>query len=195
MIRIRACTSTLVGGLTFVLLAGSTQAQAGSSSTVFGMPEAQACYQRTKLDTQRTGGALSVCTEALAKPGLTRTDRAHTLVNRATNLNNLKRYQAAMEDVEKALRLEPELAEAFVTRGNTFLLQGAVHEALDDYHRALALDLRDRHAGHVNRALTYHALKQHENAYADFRAAAEIQPDWALPREYIALYQKAFGFQ
>ncbi len=193
MNRIRMSTSALMGGLTQALLAGSVHAQSSRSSRTFGVPEAQACDQQTTLD--RTGGALSVCTEALGKLRLTRRDRAHTLVNRATNLNSLGRFQAAMKDLNEALRLEPDLAEAFVTRGNTFFLRGANLEALNDYHRALALDLRDRHAGHVNRALTYQALKQHEDAYADFRAAAEIQPDWALPREFIALYQKAFGFE
>ena len=197
MKRLHEYSSTLLGGLTLALIAGSAHAETGrsSSTTVFGSPQAQECYQQTKLDFLRTGGALSVCTAALSEPGLTLRDRAHTLVSRATNLNNLKRYQAAMKDVDKALRLEPRLAEAFVTRGNTFLLQGSVEKALDDYHTGLALDLRERHAGFVNRALTYQALDQHEDAYADFKAAAEIRPDWALPREYIELYQKAFGFQ
>ena len=198
MKRLPTFPTTLLAGLAAVLLAGSTHAEvgrAGGASTVFGSPDAQSCYLQTKFDIQRTGSALSVCTDALATRRLARRDRARTLVNRATNLNNLKRFEAALTDLEKALQLEPQLAEAFVTRGNAFLLQGAAKMALAEYDRALSLDLRERHAGLVNRGLTYHALNKHEDAYNDFRAAAEILPDWVLPQEFIAQYQKQFGFK
>jgi len=196
MQRPHACTIAFLINLTATLLAGSSFAETRSGAgTLCGSSEASTCYLQTKLDTLHTGSALRVCTDALTDPSLSSSDRAHTLVNRATNLNNLKRFEAARTDVEKALHLQPNLAEAFVTRGNSFLLEGAARKALGDYDRALQLDLRERHAGHLNRGLTYQALKKHEDAYADFRAASEILPDWSLPREFIALYQKQFGFE
>ena len=59
-VRSSTLVTSIAGGLALLLLTTASDAQAGragSSTTIFGRTEAQACYMQTKLDKRGPGGA------------------------------------------------------------------------------------------------------------------------------------------
>jgi predicted O-linked N-acetylglucosamine transferase (SPINDLY family) len=89
--------------------------------------------------------------------------------------------QAALEDYEKALALNPNLAEAHNNRGSTL-------HSLFDYSAALAsydnaINIKPDYAdAHNNRANALLALKNFPAALASFERALAIQPDFEYLR-------------
>lgn len=171
------------------LLAPLSHAHA-QSVTVFGNSDAQACYLETRL---LSGGssALTSCNKALKSSGLSKKDRAATLVNRGINYTRSNRHDLALADYEEALKIAPTLAEAFLNRGNTYIFKNQFNLALADYNRSLELGTKEAHAAYYNRGLAYEALKDLESAYQDFLAAQQLRPDWSFPAERIARYESS----
>ena len=64
---------------------------------------------------------------------------AYTL--RATLLADAKLYVQAIRDMDKVIRLKPEEAQHYNTRGYFYLLMENNGPAMDDFNRAVALDL------------------------------------------------------
>jgi tetratricopeptide (TPR) repeat protein len=173
-----------------VISAGSAHAQ---NMTVFGSSDAYECYQSTTL----FGGgadALDQCNKALKFGNLSRSDRAKTLVNRGINLTAESLYDQALADFEEALQLMPDLAEAFVNRGNTFIFKNQFRRAIEEYDRGLELGTKDPHAAYYNRGLAHEALRELDNAFADFLKADGIRPNWRFAVERIERYE-ANGYQ
>ncbi len=169
-----------------VMCAGTLHAQ---SITVFGNSDAHECYLSTKL----FGGgsdALNHCNKALRTGTLSRSDRAKTLVNRGINYTHERMYDKAMADFEEALNLIPDLAEAFVNRGNTFIFQNQFRRAIEDYNRGLEFGTKEPHAAYYNRGLAHEALKEMDNAYADFLQAGDLRPNWSYAMERIKRYEE-----
>ncbi len=169
-----------------VLFAGSAHAQ---SITVFGNSDAQQCYQSTKIFGGGVDG-LNYCNRALNAGGLSRSDRAKTLVNRGINYTAEKTFDRALADFEEALRLVPDLAEAFVNRGNTYVFQNQFRAAIDEYNRGLELGTNEPHAAYYNRGLAHEALKDLDSAYADFLQAGDLRPNWRYAMERIERYEE-----
>lgn len=157
------------------------------SITTFGNSDAQQCYLYTKLPIGSTG--LEYCEKALRFGGLSKKDRAATLVNRGINLNRTGSHDDAMADYEAALKLVPKLAEAFVNRGNTFIYKKQFELARGDYTRAIELETRDLHAAYYNRGLAHEALRDLDSAFADYVEAVRIRPEWDQALERVARYE------
>ena len=168
-----------------VLLAGPANAQ---SITVFGDSDAQQCFRSTKIFGGGPDG-LNYCNRALRSGNLSRTDRAKTLVNRGINYTAEKMYDNALADFEEALSIMPNLAEAFVNRGNTYIFQSQFRAAIDEYNRGLELGTKDPHAAYYNRGLAHEALKDLESAYEDFLQASDLRPNWRYAMERIEKYE------
>ena len=179
----------LVLAAIFSLLGSSAY---GQSITVFGNSDAQECYMATKLGSG--GSAVEVCNRALDAGGLTPRDRAATLINRGINLSQSGQHGPALEDYASALKIDAELAEAFLNRGNTYVFLGQFDNAVNDYSTAIDLETRKLHAAYFNRGLAYEGLKNLESAFADFSKALELSPEWALPLERVERYQE-YGFK
>ncbi len=167
-----------------VLFASPVSAQ---SVTVFGNNDAQQCFFYTKLPLGSSG--LEYCDRALKFTALSKRDRAATLVNRGINFNHAGRYNDAMADYEAALKLIPELAEAFVNRGNTFVFMKQFELARTDYTRAIELETRDLHAAYYNRGLAHEALRDLDSAFADYVEAIRLKPEWGRAMERVARYE------
>jgi len=71
------------------------------------------------------------------QPGPT---RAKTYINRAWPLGIQGRYDLALRDYDKAIKLNPKYAVAYNDRGVTFLRMGRLDRAIADYDQALHLD-------------------------------------------------------
>ena len=72
--------------------------------------------------------------------------------NRGIAKARLGRHQDAIADIDQAIQLRPDFADAYSNRGNTKVLLGRYQEAIADYDQAIRLqpDLRRslRQSGH-----------------------------------------------
>ena len=90
----------------------------------------------------------------------------------------LKRYDEAFAAYDKALALKPDLAEAWLGRGNVFTELKRYDEAFAAYDKALALkpDLAEAWLGRGN---VFTELKRHDEAFAAYDKALALKPDLA----------------
>lgn len=95
----------------------------------------------------------------------------------AKRLNHSSRrtysYDEAIEDVNKAIKLYPEFAEAYYNRGNLMAVSGQLPEAYEDYTRAIELDPNLGEA-YYNRGLVQIYMKDTRKGCMDLSKAGEL---------------------
>lgn len=126
-------------------------------------------------NTGRYGHASSCYTAALDH----RPDHPSLLLNRAHALRQQQRYEAALNDINKAIKISPADAELHNLKGllllDTYKRQAAVHA----FSEAIRLNPLFDRAWH-NRAYAYYCVFEDEKAVEDYSKAIELNPDEAL---------------
>ena len=92
-------------------------------------------------------------------------------------------YEAQLDDLNKAIEMDPKLAEAYSQRGNLYSQNlskslGGYEKAVADWSRCLELKPNDCAPRH-NRALGYEQLRQYDNAIADYTTLIEGDTDFS----------------
>lgn len=82
-------------------------------------------------------------------------------------------YDEAIEDINKAIKLYPEFAEAYYNRGNLMAISGDLPAAYDDYTRAIELDASFGEA-YYNRGLVQIYMKDTRKGCMDLSKAGEL---------------------
>ena len=100
--------------------------------------------------------------------------RAHS--NLATHFLLECHYGRAIEEASAAIRLRPDAALPYNTRGNAYQQLGRYAEAIADHTRAIALE-PDHASGYINRANAYVQVGRYNLALADGGRAIELAPD------------------
>ena len=92
---------------------------------------------------------------------------------------NRRNYEKAVEHYTEALRLNPQLVEAYNNRGNAYCnKKSLVGRAIEDYTRAI--DLTPNYAiAYYNRGTAYYNQSKHNLAIEDFNAAIDLNPNFA----------------
>ena len=85
-------------------------------------------------------------------------------------------YQAAIEDCTAAIKLAPEKAAFYHTRGTVKASLGDLKGAIEDFDITIKNNPKDAIA-YFDRGLAKEALGQHDAAKADFQKAKELDPD------------------
>ena len=85
-------------------------------------------------------------------------------------------YHKAFSD--KAIKLNPLFAEAYINRGYIYDSLEKYNEAISDYSKAIELT-PEYAATYSNRGATYINLKKYDKAAADFDKAIELDPEFA----------------
>ncbi len=101
-----------------------------------------------------------------------------------------KNYRGAIADFDRAIALNPELAEAYYYRG---FACGKLEEyklAIDDFNRALEIKPLWPEA-YNNRGNIYYKLKEYEKAIADYQRSLSIEPKFDRPRRNIEITRGA----
>lgn len=99
--------------------------------------------------------------------------------NRGVALNNEGEYLKAIEILNKAIEIDPNLALAYNNRGWSYLELGQYEQAISDCNKAIDLDPRLALA-YSNRGLAYVKLSHYEQALADCNKAIDLNPNLAL---------------
>ncbi|MEQ8179404.1 MAG: tetratricopeptide repeat protein [Amphiplicatus sp.] len=169
--------------LASVFAGAAAPAAAQLAITTFGSTDAKACY-----DDANDGFTADAenCDKALRTQAMTSRDRQATRVNRGIVYNRAGRYADAIADFDAALDDDPDLAEAWLNRGNSLLLTGRADEALENYQAALDYGISKKHVAWYNIGLVYEKKKDTAKAREAFEKALEASPEFALAQQKLA---------
>jgi tetratricopeptide (TPR) repeat protein len=79
----------------------------------------------------------------------------------------LGQYERAIEAFNQAIRLNPELADAYYNRGTAYGVLGRYQRAIEDFNQAIRLNPELANA-HYNRGTAYGVLGRYGNAANDY---------------------------
>jgi len=99
-----------------------------------------------------------------------------TLASRGQIYRVLDRHEEALEDLSRAIEMDPEFAWALAERGEAYRLMRQYGRAIADFNRAIDLDPEEDWALSKRGELQL-AFRQPEKAIEDFNRAIEIDPD------------------
>ena len=89
---------------------------------------------------------------------------------------NSSDYKFQIVNYTKFLRLNPDDADAYYNRGNTYGKLGKYQLAIDDYNRAIRIN-PDYAIAYNNRGIAYNDLGKYQLAIDDYNNAIRINPD------------------
>ena len=160
---------------------------AQAATTVLGNGLASVCSQAAKAGDDNLS-SMEVCTLALETEAMSRRDRAGTFVNRGVIKMRRQEYAAAQTDFNTAIRLQPEMGEAYINRGGSLVGQQRYMEALMDIDRGLTLSPEEPEKAYYNRGLANEGLDDVKAAYFDYLRALELKPDWDIPKRELTRF-------
>jgi tetratricopeptide (TPR) repeat protein len=88
-------------------------------------------------------------------------------------------YQRALDDLNRAIALDPDRSTAFLNRGAAYSGLGQYERAVDDLGKAIALDAKSA-AAHTNIGLAYYMIGQYDRAIEDLSEAVRLAPESAI---------------
>lgn len=153
--------------LLFHLLASGCSAQLAN--------DAEKCEKNV---TSNPDLALAGCTALIESGQLSEEDVFKVLLIRGVAYRNKGNYSQAIEDFDKAIRLKPDVAEAFNNRGVAYDYKGDYERAIQDYDQVIKLR-PDYAAAFNNRGLVYHEKGEYDRAIQDFDQAIRLKPGYA----------------
>lgn len=101
------------------------------------------------------------------------------LNKRAQVYDELKRFNDAKNDYDKALAIAPERAALYISRSYAFIRTEQYEEALKDLEKALSLEPHHKEAFN-NRADVFRRLGKYDEAVKDAQKALELDPGFDL---------------
>jgi tetratricopeptide (TPR) repeat protein len=182
--------SPAILALAAVMACAAATSSAGAS-LVLGGGQAHDCYEAARASESaegRSSRAIETCTRALETEALSLRDRAGTLVNRGILRMARREYALALDDYAAALRLAPGSGVAHVNRGAALIALGQAADGVAAIDRGLALSPDEPEKAYFNRGYGREQLGDLKGAYGDFTRAAELRPDWDLPRRELARF-------
>ena len=127
-----------------------------------------------------TGHAIADFTQAIWLGHLDNKQLATAHFRRGKGYSLLKQYSRAITDFDRAIQLEPAFAQAYSERADAYRNRGIYKLALQDYSTSIRLLNPELHLPYFGRGLTHEAMGNDRLAAADFRRAAELEPEFSL---------------
>ena len=124
--------------------------------------------------------ALRFCQMALDTGELGRKNTALVHHNAGLAAYDLGRFAAALASQDEAIRLDPRMARAYVSRGQVRETLGRPKDARLDYETAIGIDRKDPTAYLARGELNF-AEGAWEAAVEDFSTAARLDRRWTAP--------------
>lgn len=88
---------------------------------------------------------------------------------------NTDEPEKALEDFNRAIKIDPQRADGYLGRANSLNTLGKYSKALEDYHRVIEIE-PDLANVYVNRAIAYSHLEEYEKAIADYQKGLDLDP-------------------
>jgi tetratricopeptide (TPR) repeat protein len=157
---------------------------------------ARSCFVAAKFQPRdsvlRNGVALddgvADCTAAIAS-GLP--DEVKTRVRIDRGVIRLSHSQAAhaIEDFDKAIVMNGQIADAYTNRGAAQLMMKQFEQARADIDKGLAIGSAEPQRAYYNRGLADEHLGDARAAYTDYMKAAMLDPNWGAPKGELARFK------
>ncbi|MCZ6502937.1 MAG: tetratricopeptide repeat protein [Gammaproteobacteria bacterium] len=145
-----------------------------AASTTFGSTDAVKCYQESLFRFSNQG--VSYCNDAINRGELNRRDLAATYSNRGIiHLKNGK-YEKALKDHDRAVRIKPDMPQVHINRGNVLYHTHDYEEALIEFDKAIETDHGLVAISLFNKALTLLKLRRITEAKTTLEFALEADP-------------------
>lgn len=160
---------------------------AGAANQIIGNGSTRECSDAA-VGGRSDNRAVLACTTALELETLNFRDRARIHVNRGVLQMRQGDYVAARVDFDTASRIDPQMGEAYVNRGATYVGEERWREGVSEIDKGLSLGVRDPERAWFNRALAHEGLGDLTAAYRDYSRAAELNPEWAAPKTELARF-------
>jgi Tfp pilus assembly protein PilF len=180
----------LIVGAAALMALGAALAAGGAaqaSVNVIGGGLAEDC-SRAAHSGKAEASMEDTCTQALDKEMLSSRDRAGTFVNRGVLRMRRLNWAGATQDFNDAVRVRPDMGEAYVNRGAVLIGEHHYAESLSDLNKGLMLGVEEPAKVYFNRALAYEGMDDEKSAYFDYQKALELSPDWAAPKTELARF-------
>jgi tetratricopeptide (TPR) repeat protein len=117
--------------------------------------------------------SISRCTAMIQSDHETQQNLARAFSSRGLAYARKGQYDHAIEDLDQAIRLNPNDAFAFRNRGTSYARKGQYDHAFEDLDQAIRLNPNDALA-FANRGLTYSEKRQYDHAIEDFDQAIKL---------------------
>jgi tetratricopeptide (TPR) repeat protein len=179
----------MLPGLVFAAFGftGLTAAPANASITSLGAGQARECFEAAVLERNPTW-AVDVCTSAIERETLNARDLAATYVNRGILRMRTADRRGAMADFDRAIRLMPNLGDAFVNRGVLLIADKQDRAAIDAITQGISVGCERPAIAYYSRAIAFELIGDFKSAYRDYKQAAELDPEWTLPRDQLGRF-------
>ena len=174
----------IAAGVATLAISGSANAAVRS----LGGPLSQNCYEAALSHDVRSF-AIDGCTRALNEEGLLDADRAATFVNRGIVQMTAGRLSSADADFDEALAINASLSDAWLNKGFMRIREGKGQEALPLVQKGIDNGARRQALAYFARGVAYEQAGDLRSAYNDLVKARQMEPKWALPKEWLTHYQ------
>ena len=164
--------------ITFAILTLTLAAPVSFAQTmVIGGGLGRDCYDAAKSG-RSNARAERICDRALAEESMTSSNRAATYTNRGVVRMRAGKYDAALNDYSISKRMQPNVGATYLNEGAALIYKKDFNSALNALNRAIELDTKELYAAHYNRAIARENTGDVQGAYADFKRAGELRPNW-----------------
>ena len=171
-----------MGKYVFAALLAAVSVPALGAVTVLGSSSARMCFEAADSPLMPSQRDVRYCDQAFAENAMSQHDTVATYVNRGILKLRRNRIEEAIADFDQAIRLDPRQPEAYLNKGAALIRLNDADGALPLFTSALDLHTRRPEIAHFGRAIAYETLGNVREAYADYRRASELDPDWADPQ-------------
>lgn len=176
--------------LVFLSLTASANSVIGANSL------AAECYAASQAAVINRGSSqvdLDVCNRAITGGNLSPNILVGTYVNRAVILMAMQKPQAALKDLNRALSLNQDTAEAYLNRGNLWFSAGQLEQAIEDYDKAIKLGVSKPNVAYLNRGIALETLGYLTASQRDYSAALKIKPQWSEAQKRLERVSTSIG--
>jgi len=157
-------------------------APAGASVFVIGSTDARLCFEAADSPISPQTRDIRRCDEALRNDMLSGYETVATHVNRGILRLRRGLIDAAVDDFDMAMRIDPSQPEAYLNKGAALIQRENPTEAVQLFTSSIERNTRRPAVAHYGRAVANEQLGNVREAYNDYRRASELDPEWAAPR-------------
>ena len=165
-----------------ILLAAGA-APAAASVMVIGSSDARLCFEAADSPLMPQARDVQRCNDALNVGPLSTYETLATHVNRGILRLRRGLVDEAIADFDEAMAIDPNQPESYLNKGAALIQRQNPSEAAQLFTVALEHNTQRPAVAHYGRAVANEALGNVREAYADYRAASELAPNWAAPRQ------------
>lgn len=159
---------------------------ATAAVTVIGSSSARLCYEAARAS--RTAG-MAYCDAAFKDEALDPHNEVATYVNRGILRAIGGDLTAAVRDYDAAIALDANEPEAWLNKAMLYLKTGNAAGALGLFDAAVAKRTQEPAMAFYGRGVAHEQVGNLRAAYADFKRASALVPDWEAPKVELSRFQ------